>query len=267
MDSLINASTHINRRKFFEEQRKKPIGSGIIDPASLFKPSSHFLGKGLEFLDDLTKGHFKYYGNYAGPSYSAGKRFEKNQIITKSDLQVKPKDHFDALTQQHDLRYQLAATHESADARKRGLRYADEIFIRDAEKLLNSRDLDATQYAAAWAAIQAFKLKLKTDMGYNVDQIPGHDIDEAKAVVHDFFNTTDISELKFKPQTQDAPRLFSDADWEELELNEKADQLKQEVEDQTEGQETELQEEPETTTFAFSDEDQQLAWAAMQLIF
>ena len=153
----------------------------------------------LDTVEDLLMGRglrFKYYGKWAGPSYSAGKFYEKNQIITKDDIiNNKPIDDLDNLTLQHDLRYQLGATKQTQEQRKQALRYADEEFIRDAEKLLNSKDLDLKQKVATIAAIKAFKIKLSFDTGYNIDKLPEDKIKEAEDVVLNYFNQVNPENL------------------------------------------------------------------------
>lgn len=194
MDEFLSID---QRRDFFKKERKNVKGSGIVDPSSLLNPKSQILGQSLEFIEDLIKGRFKYHGNYAGPSYSAGRKFEKNQIITEKDLRVKPTDRLDALTQKHDLRYQLGATLKTVESRKNALRFADELFIREAKDMLNSEEIGVEEYAKTFLAIQGFKIKLKTDIGYEIEQIPEHDLEEAKKVVHDFFGTEDLTDRTY----------------------------------------------------------------------
>lgn len=159
---------------------------------------SYIKSKTLDTIEDLAMGRglrFKYYGNYAGPGYSAGKFYTPNEIITKEDLKIKSVDFLDELTKEHDLRYQLGATFETQQQRKNALREADEIFIKDAEKLLNSRELDYKQRIATQLAIKAFKIKLKLDSGYNIDRLPEDKIKEARKVAQDYLNIIDLNEI------------------------------------------------------------------------
>lgn len=152
--------------------------------------STKLKGDVLDTLERVAMdGSFKYYGNWGGPLYSAGKYYKKNQIITKEDIQKNPpQDKLDELFLKHDLRYQRAATNNTAEDRKRGLRYADELFIKEAEDLLKSQETTLKEKIAGKAAILAFKGKLATDIGYNADQI----IDpEARKVVNEYFGQVD----------------------------------------------------------------------------
>lgn len=226
MDWLTDVVTHVKRSFIPEEkageadrfhsavaQGKAPPkeriqgGSLVLDPTSFLNPVSHIKGKALETVEDLAKGRFKYHGNWAGPSYSAGRFFDKNEIITAEDIiKHPPTDALDALTLKHDLRYQLAATRDARDSRKKGLRLADEDFIREAEQLLKSQDLPMTLRAKTQAAILAFKAKLGSDVGYDIDQLPR--ATEAKQVVMDYFNQVDPAELSYADRIAQAPESF-----------------------------------------------------------
>lgn len=167
----------------------------MIPPASIEAPFSaakyakdKFIMGTLDKIDKLAQGKFKYWGNWGGPSYSSGRYYDTNEMITKQDIQMNPpKDRLDALYLAHDLRYQQAATFYNQSQRHKALRTADEIFIKDAESLLkNYHDIDITQQLAAKASILAFKAKLKTDMGYDIEQIPN--AKEAKQVAENYLN-------------------------------------------------------------------------------
>lgn len=145
--------------------------------------------KPIELIDDLLKGRFKYYGKWGGPNYSSGRFYDKDEIITRDDiLNNQPDDDLDMLFRAHDLRYQRSATRKNAQERKEGLRYADEVFIKEATDLLNSKNLDLQQRVAAKSAILGFKAKLASDIGYNIDHL---DNEEARNIVNEFFNEVD----------------------------------------------------------------------------
>lgn len=138
-------------------------------------------------------GAFKYYGNYGGPNFSAGKYYKRNEIITKDDLLNTPaKDDLDKLFLEHDLRYQRGATHETVDERSQALRHADKLFVKDVEDLLRSKDLDLLQRTAANGAMLAFKSKLATDIGYKIDRLFHPD---ARIVADEYLRQIDPNSL------------------------------------------------------------------------
>ena len=188
------------------------VGESIIKSKALDTVEDILMGRGLKF---------KYYGNWAGPNYSAGRFFDKDQIITKEDIKKAPPiDDLDKLTLKHDLRYQLGATRETQEQRKKALRQADEEFIREANELLNSKDLGLKQRAATLAAVKAFQAKLTFDVGYNIDRLPQAKIEEAKNVVLDHFNQVELSsDDKIKDLENNNNLVFQDSDQQFQDLN------------------------------------------------
>ena len=146
-----------------------------------------------DLLDDVERlaldGSFKYYGNWGGPLYSAGKYYKKNEAITKDDIMKNPaQDKLDELFLKHDLRYQRGATNTTPEARKQALRYADELFIKEVNDLLKSGKASIKEQIAGKSAQLAFKAKLASDIGYNVDYL---DNPEARKTVNEYFNEVD----------------------------------------------------------------------------
>lgn len=184
-----------DKENFLKNHPEYVKGGGLIlDPISSLNPKNIAISKGLETAENLVKGRFQYHGNWAGPNYSAGRYFEKGEIITKDDiLSSPPVDKLDALTLLHDLRYQLAATKPSQSQRKEALRYADKQFIEEAEKLLDSQDIPTEERVKTNAAVVAFKAKLTSDIGYNIDRLQNWE--EAKNVVLDYFNQVDPNDI------------------------------------------------------------------------
>lgn len=134
-------------------------------------------------------GSFKYYGNWGGPLYSAGRYYKKDEAITKDDIKNNPpQDKLDELFLKHDLRYQRAVTNANPEDRKRSLRYADELFIKEAQELLKSGNASISEKIAGNGAILAFKTKLATDVGYNSDYL---DDPNARSTVNEYFNEVD----------------------------------------------------------------------------
>jgi len=295
MDWLGEIITHVKRsfipeekageRERFESaisQGKAPPkeriqgGALVLDPSSFFNPKSLVQGKVLETVENLAKGRFKFSGNWGGPSYSAGRFFDKDEYITMDDIiKNPPTDALDELTLKHDLRYTLAATRDARDARKKGLRLADEDFIREAEQLLKSQDLPFTLRAKTQAAILAFKGKLASDLGYNIDQLPNST--QAKQVVMDYFNQVDPAELSYQDRIPQAPESFltsqDDDEAEEIgsissDITDDEAQLDQEVLPESDTLGTQ---QAATDLLAIANDtdlsDAQLALAAMQLLF
>jgi hypothetical protein len=294
MDLLNEAVSYVKKaflpeekpgeRKRFEEQmrtgkfRPERIQGGalVLDPSSFFNPKSIAKGQTLEAIERLAKGQFKYHGNWAGPSYSAGRFFDKDEIITTDDIiRNPPTDPLDALTLKHDLRYQLAATRDTLEARRKGLRLADEDFIREAEELLNSQSMSAGLRAKTLAAVVAFKGKLKSDLGYKIDKLPN--ADEAKSVVMDYFNQVDPSELNFdskrdiQSQEQVLKQFGTDEFGDDL-VESLADQvtdqaIEEENEKITDDQPVSIESVNEVISAASEVNDDQMAWAALQLFY
>lgn len=294
MDLLNEAVSYVKKaflpeekpgeRQRFEEQmrtgkfRPERIQGGalVLDPSSFFNPKSIAKGQTLEAIERLAKGQFKYHGNWAGPSYSAGRFFDKDEIITTDDIiRNPPTDSLDALTLKHDLRYQLAATRDTLEERRKGLRLADEDFIREAEEMLNSQSMSTGLRAKTLAAVVAFKGKLKSDLGYKIDKLPN--ADEAKAVVMDYFNQVDPSELNFDSkrdilsQEQVLKQFGTDEFGDDL-VEPLADQvtdqaIEEENEKITDDQPVSIESVNEVISAASEVNDDQMAWAALQLFY
>jgi hypothetical protein len=188
----------------------------------------------IETIENLAKGRFKYYGKWAGPSYSAGRFYAKDEIITKEDIDKNPPDDdLDALTLKHDLRYQLGATKQTQEQRAKALRDADELFIKEAENLLNTKQLDIKQRIATKSAILAFKAKLATNLGYNIDKLPDDRIKQAEEVVNNYFNITKPEPLRYENfiPIEENNLVFSNFDENNIDLSEPMEpeiELKQE---------------------------------------
>jgi hypothetical protein len=196
------------------EELGKTYGEGILDilgkvgtVATLINPPSTIpallttvgTSKAIEKGRELTfKGGFTYHGKYGGPSYSAGRFYKPGELITIDDIDKNPpEDALDALYLKHDLRYQEASTYDDPQTRKQKTREADEIFIREAEDLAKTQKLDLKTLSYLKGSVIAFKAKLLSDVGYNVDQIS--DQEKALETYNKYFK---ISENK-KPLASD----------------------------------------------------------------
>lgn len=187
------------RSKLWKNNVMVPLPD-LLNPVGIAKGKA--FTSAVEGLENLAKGKFKFWGNWAGPSYSAGRYFDKDEIITKEDIvNAPPVDDLDNLTLKHDLRYQRGATKNTPQERKEALRYADKQFIEEAQKLLNSKDLDTKQRLATQGAILAFKAKLASDIGYNVDKL---DNPNASKVVDDYLN--EVQNPTFNGRSYSAPK-------------------------------------------------------------
>ncbi|MBK9285064.1 MAG: hypothetical protein IPM51_12225 [Sphingobacteriaceae bacterium] len=134
-------------------------------------------------------GSFKFYGNWGGPLYSAGKYYKRDEAITKDDIMKNPpQDKLDELFMKHDLRYQRGATNQSPEDRKQALKRADELFIKEVNELLKSGQASIKEQIAGRSAELAFKAKLASDIGYNIDYL---DNPEARKTVNEYFNEVD----------------------------------------------------------------------------
>ena len=163
----------------------------LASPPTTAKSIGGTIAKGgaLDKLEKLIMDKsFKYYGNWGGPNYSSGRHFRNNENLTLEDIDRSSIDALDELYKRHDLEYIVASSH--TDKKTRGLKtkYADERFIRDAEKLLDERtDLSFTQRALAKASILAFKTK--TALGsYDIDYMDNPEITEKSKKYLGFIN-------------------------------------------------------------------------------
>lgn len=237
------------------------VGSSIVKSKALDTVEDVLMGRGLKF---------KYYGNWAGPNYSAGRFYDKNEIITKEDIQKAPPiDDLDALTLKHDLRYQFAATRNTQEERKKALRQADEQFIREANQLLNSKDLGLKQRAATIAAVKAFQAKLAFDVGYNIDRLPEDKIEEAKKVSLGYFNQVDPDDLGkikdienntnlvFQGDLDDDISNFDDAEEKEKTLNSES----------TKVEKSKVNKAPSAPGYQLTDDDRKLIIEFLEEIF
>ena len=190
----------------------KKVGTAltIASPPTTASGVASLLAKGdlLDKVEKLTFNNaFRYYGKYGGPSYSAGKYTEPGQIITSKDIEENPPDdELDKLYLEHDLRYQMASTESDAQKRKDETRRADEIFIRDAERLAK-KGLDLMTLGALKASVLAFKAKLATDIGYNIDQETDP---EAMEVAKKYFNLRNYDRANFIIQPLNQPQQLGD---------------------------------------------------------
>lgn len=184
-------------------------GFGILKTvgtvATLLNPPTTVLGIAgmvakseiLDVIEDLAvDGSFKYYGNYGGPGYSSGRKFIPGQTITKKDLEVMPIDGLDKIFKDHDLRYQRSATHNDPLDRAEGLKDADHKLLKELSTFLDSPEATLWQKTNAYLALQAFRVKLATGLGYNVSQLRNPD---ARKIVDEYFGDLEA----YKEETKD----------------------------------------------------------------
>lgn len=221
-----------NYNDWNESLKKKTMRYNVLVPTpNLLNPTETIRNKALtdaiDAGENLLKGRFKYYGNWAGAGYSGGRFYDQDEVITKEDIYNNPPvDEFDKLTLQHDLRYQKASIYETLEQRKKALREADEIFIKDAEKLLKERQLDVKQRLATRGAILAFKAKLASDIGYNIERLPEDKINQAKQVVNEYFNIRDATDIPTNTEYKRPQGLMSNIQDEyNVELPKKIDNI------------------------------------------
>jgi hypothetical protein len=222
IDEEIRTGKPLSKKTFMRNLKGAPL---ILSPfKSIEETIKGKIKSGtIETIENLAKGRFKYYGKWAGPSYSAGRFYDKDEIITKEDIDKnQPDDELDALTLKHDLRYQLGATKQTQEQRAKALRDADELFINEAENLLNTKQLDIKQKIATKAAILAFKAKLATNLGYNIDKLPDDKIKEAEEVVNNYFNITKPEPLRYENfiPIEENNLVFSGQDENNIDLSE-----------------------------------------------